>query len=89
MDSPATKHSWGAALCTPGCGHLFLNMYIVIVIVHAERGFLWYGAGFNLEFLFFLNLQDIFFLIGSLPLPMFSLLVILCILHNWKHPIKL
>lgn len=58
MDSPATKHSYSTALCTPGCGHLFLNMYII----HCTcRGFLWYGAGVNLEFLFSQIYMIIFF----------------------------
>lgn len=60
MDSPATKHSYGAALCAPGCGHLFLNMYIVIVIVHAED-FYGTGLGMILNFYFSQIYMTIFF----------------------------
>lgn len=52
MDSPAMKHSYGATLCTPGCGHLLLNMYIVIVIVYAED---FYGTGLGLILNFYFS----------------------------------
>lgn len=54
------KHSYGAALCTPGCGHLFLNMYIVIVTVHAED-FYGTGLGLILNFYFSQIYMTIFF----------------------------